>query len=151
MMPCRQHEAGPLVPRCTAIVGGIVGVAFSAVAVGWVVVANRDVALFPYAVDRNLFAAALMGLLMLAPVFWFLRFPGRIFLSGMIGWLILTATYSVMTTRYQDLDARLGTFHLFMLGVLAYALASTFVWVLHCMLTARQHPLPVRRRYVAPR
>ena len=151
MMPCQRDEARPLVPRCSAIVGGIVGLGLSAVAVTWVVVANRDVSLFPFAVDRNLAAAALMGLWMLGPVFWFLKYPVRIFISGMIAWLILTATYSVMTTRYQDLGARLGTFHLFMLGVLAYALAATFVWVLHCLLMARHQPLPVRRRYVAPR
>ena len=151
MMPCRKQEARPLVPNCCAIVGGIVGLGLSAVAVGWVVVANRDASLFPFAVYRNLSAAALMGLLMLVPVFWFLKFPGRIFTSGMIAWLILTVTYFVMTTRYQDLEARLGTFHLFMLGVLAYALAAAFVWVLHSILTASRHPLPARRRYVAPR
>ena len=117
----------------------------------WVLVANRDVALFPFAVDRNLSAAALMGLCMLAPVFVFLKYPTRIFTSGMVAWLILTGTYFIMTTRYQDLEARLGTFHLFMLGVLAYALAAAFVWVLTSILTASRHPLPARRRYVAPR
>ena len=92
-----------------------------------------------------------MGLCMLAPVFVFLKYPTRIFTSGIVAWLILTATYSIMTTRYRDLEARLGTFHLFMLGVLAYALAAAFVWVLHSILTASRHPLPARRRYVAPR
>ena len=151
MMPCQKQEARPLVPQCCAIVGGIVGLGLSAVAVAWVVVANRDASLFPFAVDRNLAAAALMGLWMLVPVFGFLKYPARIFTSGIIGWLILTGTYFIMTTRYQDLEARLGTFHLFMLGVLAYALAATFVWVLHSILMARHQPLPARRRYVAPR
>jgi uncharacterized membrane protein YvlD (DUF360 family) len=151
MMPCKHREELPLVSRSCAIVGGIVGLGLSAVAVTWVLVANRDVELFPFAVDRNVSAAALMGLCMLAPVFVFLKYPTRIFTSGMVAWLILTVTYFVMTTRYHDLEARLGTFHLFMLGVLAYALAAAFVWVLHSILTASRHPLPTRRRYVAPR
>ena len=93
MMPCKHREERPLVSRSCAIVGGIVGVGLSAVAVTWVLVANRDVSLFPFAVDRNLSAAALMGLCMLAPVFVFLKYPARIFTSGMIAWLILTGTY----------------------------------------------------------
>jgi hypothetical protein len=130
-----------------AVLGAAVGLALAAVAIAWLLVANRDLSLNRFAIDRNLAAAALMGLWMLVPVFAFLKNPPRIFFSGIIAWTILTAAYSLMSIRFNDLDSRLGIFHLFVLGALAYALAAAFVWVLHIALMARRQPLiPERRR-----
>jgi hypothetical protein len=130
-----------------ALLGIAVGMGLAAVAVAWLLVANRDLSVNRFAVDRNLAAAALMGMWMLVPVFAFLKHPPRIFFSGIIAWTVLTAAYSVMSFRFNDLDSRLGVFHLFVLGALAYALAAAFVWVLHIALMPRRQPLmPERRR-----
>jgi len=129
-----------------AVVGIIVGVGLAGVAIGWLLIANRDASFDRYAVNRNLAAAGLMALWMLVPVFAFLRRPPRIFLSGLIAWTILTAAYSVISARFTDLDSRLGVFHLFVMGALAYALAAVFIWILHILLMTRHQPLVAARR-----
>jgi hypothetical protein len=147
MMPRHADRPCPGRNLPCVIVGAIVGLGLAAVAVAWLLVANRELWLEQFAVDRNLSAAALMGVVMLVPVVAFVKYPLRIFLSGIVAWTVLTMTYSVMTTRFADLESRLSAFHLFVLGAVAYVLAAVFVWLLHMALLARQQPLtPIRHR-----
>ncbi len=146
MMPsCAEAKSGRGCIIPCAIVGAIVGLLLSGVAVAWLLVANRESWLDQFAVDRNLLAAGLMGLIMLVPVFRFVKQPFRILFSGLVAWSVLTLTYSIMEVRFEDLESRLSAFHLFMLGALAYALAAVFVWLLHMALMARQQPLIATR------
>jgi hypothetical protein len=147
MMPRHADRPCPGRNLPCVIVGAVVGLGLAGVAVTWLWVANRELWLEQFAVDRNLSAAALMGVVMLVPVLAFVKYPLRIFFSGIVAWTVLTMTYSVMTMRFADLESRLSSFHLFMLGAIAYVLAAVFVWLLHMALLARQQPLaPTRHR-----
>jgi hypothetical protein len=128
------------------ILGAAVGVCLSAVAVAWLLVANRVPSLGAFTLERNLIAGAFLGLLMFLPVVRFLRSPGRIFFSGIIAWLILALTYQVMEIRFERLNSRLGAFHLFMLGAVVFGLFAVLDWVACLFLGMRQHPVAVTRR-----
>ena len=129
--------------------GVILGVFLSGVAWAWLLVANRAPSLESFAAERNLAVALAFGLLMLVPVCRFLKSPGRIFLSGIVAWIILTASYSAMEARFPGLEARLGAFHLFMLGGAVFGLLAAFAWVMRLVLGVRQlrqQPAVVVRR-----
>ena len=132
--------------------GVMLGVCMSGVALAWLLVANRVPSLERFAAERNLAVASAFALLMLVPACRFLRFPGRIFLSGVIAWTILTAFYSIMETRFPGLGARLGAFHLFMLGGVIFGLLAVLAWLMRLVLGVRhmhlrqQPAVAVRRR-----
>jgi hypothetical protein len=132
--------------RPCMLLGVVVGVFLSGMAVAWVLVANRAPSLEHFAWERNLAAVIGAGLLLLVPVFRFLKSPGRIFLSGVIAWAILSLTYSVMGGSFPRLEERLGVFHLFMLGAVVVALLATIVWVTQMVLLARQQTVIAARR-----
>ena len=132
-------------------VGVASGASLSALFLIWLLLANRVPTLDRFSFARNLVAAALGGILLLIPVCRFLKSPSRIFLSGLITWTMLTLTYSTMTATFTELDQLLGTFHLFVLGTVAYGLLSTVVWVIHVSLNLRQAPAVASRRGSEPR
>ena len=126
--------------------GVTVGLAWSTVVVAWLLVANRDRSLQAFAQERNMVAAAILGVLMLLPILRFVKSPGRVFFSGLVGWGIVSATYGALATRFLNLSGRMGMFHLFVLGTLAFALEGVFVWIIRLGLLARHQPLVPSRR-----
>jgi len=80
--------------RNAAIRTGVyVGVCLTLVVTAWLVIANH--APFPgtLATERLIAAAAILGLLAAVPVFRFLRFPGHLLASSLLGWLIFSLSY----------------------------------------------------------
>ena len=88
MMPRHADRPCPGRNLPCVIVGAVVGLGLAGVAVAWLLVANRELWLEQFAVDRNLSAAALMGVVMLVPVLAFVKYPLRIFFSGIVAWTV---------------------------------------------------------------
>jgi predicted membrane channel-forming protein YqfA (hemolysin III family) len=128
------------------ILGLIAGASLAAVAVAWLLIANRARSLVRFTLQRDVAAGALIGLFMLLLVLRFLKSPGRIFFSGVVAWSILALTYDVMEIPFQRLNSRLGAFHLFVLGAVVFGFLAVFDWVVLMLLAARHCPARVTRR-----
>lgn len=140
-MPLPAHLSGNwfLRPfRSSAWRTGIsVGVCLSFVLIAWLFLANRVPALDRFAWERNLVAVAAAGLFAVLPVMRFVRSPGRLFLSGLVGWTILSFVYRVSGIYFSALAARMGAFHLFMLGSVLYSFAAVLAWIGSALLGVR--------------
>ncbi len=126
--------------------GAFIGVCLSAVLSAWLIVANHVPRSAEFAGIRNTVAAALAALLMLIPVGRFLRSPGRLFAAGLTGWAVLTGTYWLMGFSFERLHSRMGSFHVLMLGAVAYGFFAVISWVTTLVLASRHQPLAVTRR-----
>jgi len=123
-----------------------VGTYLCVLSLAWLLLANRVPFLDRFAFARNLAAVALAGVLLLIPICRFLKSPGQLFLSGLIAWTMLTLGYGAMATQFPALDQRMGAFHLFVLGVIAYGLLATVVWVAQLVTHLCLQPAPATRR-----
>src|SRR5580698_3792683 len=92
--------------------GVSVGASLCVLSLAWLLVANCVPSTDRFVQARNLAAAAVAGVLLLVPVFRFLRSPSRLFLSGLIAWTMLTLAYGAIESRLPSLQDRMGTFHL---------------------------------------
>jgi hypothetical protein len=127
--------------------GLIAGAALSAVAIAWLLIANRVPALDRLAMLRNLAAGALVIGIMLVPVWRFRGCPAHVLTCGLTSWSILTLVYAILQIPFPLLGIRMGTFHFFMLGAVLLGLASVLLWVIHLVSTLRHEPVvPARRR-----
>lgn len=141
--------------RNTALRTGVLtGIYLSCIFFSWVWVANRVPRLAPFAGTRNLVAGGIAILLMAIPVLRFRRHPGRMFVSGVTAWTVLTITYLAMEMHFSLLESRMGAFHLFVLGAFSYGLVAAFEWVVlictevrhrHVAQTVRESILTSRR------
>src|SRR5438046_5315123 len=103
--------------RNAAIRTGVyVGVCLTLVFTAWLVIANHAPFLERFALERNIAAAARLGFLAAIPLFRFLRFPGHLLASSIIGWLIFSVSYRVLCLIFHGLGNRLSTFQVFMMG-----------------------------------
>jgi hypothetical protein len=137
--------------RNTALRTGVLtGIYLSCIFFSWLWVANRVPQLEPFAAARNLSAGAIAILLMAIPVLRFRRHPGRIFVSGLTAWTLLTITYLATEMRFSLLGSRLGAFHLFVLGTISYGLVAAFQWVFLMCAEARQRHLAQTARASLP-
>jgi hypothetical protein len=121
------------------LLGSAVGICLAATAVAWMFVAYREPVIERFAADRNLAAALALGALMLVPLLSFLKSPARIFLSGIIAWMILVIAYASMGRTFPQLDERLGAFHLFMMGAVVFGVMASVAWVAHIIVLTRHH------------
>src|SRR5262249_2265502 len=117
--------------------GIYIGVLLSAIFVAWLFVANRMPALEPFALERNLGAAALLVVFALIPVLRFLRSPRGLLLSGLVCWAIFSFVYRILCLFFTALDDWHSTTHIFMLGFVVYLFAATFSWVVRMILRVR--------------
>jgi hypothetical protein len=117
--------------------GVYVGVCLSAVFWAWVIVANRVPALERFALLRNLSAVAVLCILALIPVLRFWRLPGHLLASSLIGWLILSVSYRLLSIYFVGLEGRYGAVQVFMLGAVAYMLVVTLSWIVAMIRRAR--------------
>jgi len=126
--------------RIGLLVGGGLSLAFS----GWIYFANRISVFDRVSIERNLAAAAIMGVLAFIPVLGFFREPGNLLISSLISWSILTATYWTLSMFFSALRDWYSTFEVFMLGAVLYLIASTVSWIGRCIWKARsahfEHP-----------
>jgi len=91
--------------RNAAIRTGVyVGVCLTLVFTAWLVIANHAPFLERFATERLIAAAAILGLLAAVPVFRFLRFPGHLLASSLLGWLIFSLSYRALCLIYRGLS-----------------------------------------------
>jgi len=118
--------------------GVLLGICFSGVGLGWLVLANRVPHLDQFASERNLALAVVFALLGLVPACRFMKSPGRSFLSGITAWSIVTAMYFLAEVVFPRLATRLSAFHLFALGCVVFGFLAAFAWVMNLAIALRQ-------------
>ena len=118
--------------------GVYAGVGLSVVLVAWVFVANRAPALERFALERNLGAAAALGLFAMVPVLRFLRLPGPLLASGLVAWSILAVTYQLLCVVFWGLAERYSAVQVFTLGAVLYMIAATLSWIGTCIWRVRE-------------
>jgi len=118
--------------------GVLTGVYLGCILFSWVWIANRIPRLEAWAGMRNQFFFGALLVLMSIPVLRFRAEPGKLFVSGVIAWTLLTFTYAAMLMRFSLLESRMGVFHFFLVGTVFYSFIASFEWVLLMFLTARQ-------------
>ena len=118
--------------------GVYAGVGLSVVLVAWVFVANRAPALERFALERNIGAAAALGLFAMVPVLRFLRLPGPLLASGLVAWSILALTYELLCVVFWGLAERYSAVHIFALGAVLYMLVATVSWIGTCIWRVRE-------------
>jgi len=125
--------------RNAAIRTGVyAGVCLTLVFAVWLIIANHVPFLERFALERNIAAAAVLCFLAAVPILRFLRAPGYLLASGLIGWLIFTLSYRGLCLVFHRLSGRLSTFHVFMLGAVVYMIVTTLSWVGSLIWRARQ-------------
>jgi hypothetical protein len=110
-------------------VGFYTGVWLSLVFVAWVLIANRVEFLDPLAQQRNAIATLLLAVIAAMPVMRFLRAPAELLISGLLAWSVLTLAYRILSLEFALLQDYYSTFHVFVLGAVAYLLFATVSWI----------------------
>src|SRR5260221_2019696 len=89
-MLIRPHLPGyrwfDFLPNAAIRTGVYVGVCLTLVFTAWLVIANHTPFLDRFAMERNIAAAAILCFLAAVPVFRFLRLPGHLMASRLLGW-----------------------------------------------------------------
>jgi hypothetical protein len=118
--------------------GVYVGVCLTLVFSAWLVIANHAPFLERFALERNIAAAAILAFLAAIPVFRFLRLPGHLLASSLIGWFIFSMSYRVLCLIFGGLSARRSTVQVFVLGAVVYMILTTLCWIVSVILRARE-------------
>jgi len=105
------------------------GVWLSVILIAWVVIANRVPFLEPLAQQRNVIATLLLAFVAAMPVLRFLRSPAELLVSGLLAWSVLTLSYRILSLKFSLLQYYYSTFHIFVLGAVAYLLFATLSWI----------------------
>lgn len=105
------------------------GVGLSITFSAWVLVANRMPLLEPFARGRNLIAVAALCFFASLPTLRFLRSPGDMLVSGLVGWTMLSLTYQILGMVFVLLEERYSAFHVFVLGAVIYLICVTLSWI----------------------
>jgi uncharacterized membrane protein YvlD (DUF360 family) len=113
------------------------GVGMSLILIAWLTVANRAPSLESFALERNLAAAVALGLFAAIPVLRFLRLPGPLLASGLVGLSIISLTYRLLCVYFSELANRYSAVHLFTLGAVVYMILATLSWIGTCIWRAR--------------
>jgi hypothetical protein len=118
--------------------GVYVGVSLTLVFSAWLVIANHAPFLGRFALERNIAAAVVLCFLAAVPVLRFLRWPGHLLASSLLGWLIFSLSYRGLCGIFHGLSNRLSTFHVFMLGAVVYMILTTLSWIVSVIWRARE-------------
>jgi hypothetical protein len=105
------------------------GIWLSLVFVAWVMVANRVPFLEPLAQQRNVIATLLLAAIAALPVLRFLASSAELLVSGLLAWSVLTLTYRILSLKFTLLQSYYSSFHVFVLGAVAYLLFATLSWI----------------------
>src|SRR5205809_4998422 len=82
--------------NATIRTGVYVGVCLTLVFSAWLVIANRAPFLERFALERNIVCRLLLEKKTAVPIFRFLRLPGNLLASSLIGWLIFILSYRLL-------------------------------------------------------
>jgi hypothetical protein len=141
-MLVRPHLPGyrwfHFLPNAAIRTGVYVGVSLTLVFGAWLVIANHAPFLNRFAMERNIAAAAILCFLAAIPVFRFLRWPGHLLASGLLGWLIFSISYRVLCMIFHALSNWRGTAQVFVLGALVYMILATLGWIVGVIWRARE-------------
>jgi hypothetical protein len=118
--------------------GAGAGVGLAATFITWVYVANRIPSLERVALERNVIAAAVLALFFLIPVVRFMWQPGRLLVSSLLAWGILTLAYRALSMHFLGLTGRYGAMQVFILGAIVYMILATLSWIGTCIWRARE-------------
>lgn len=113
--------------------GVYAGAALAAGFAVWLYVANRVPSLESVALQRNLVAAAVLGLLAAIPVLRFLREPGSLLVSGLIAWGGLSIAYRGLCIHFTTLADRSTAMQVFISGAVVYMILATLSWIGTCL------------------
>ncbi len=129
-------------------VGVLTGMYLSAVMVCAVLVANRAPFLEHFAYFRNVLALGAFAMVALVPIFYFLRHPMQLFISGVTACLLFSLAYSATGVFFNHLFTRLNKtpFHAFMLGAIVYGFIAVVSWVASMVTVLRRQPIAASRR-----
>jgi len=135
------------IANLTVRIGVLTGVYLSTVMVIAVIAANRVHFLDDFADIRNWTARIAFSLVMLTPLCSFYRSPLRMIASSALGWALFTLAYAALGIPFERLHLRFFTpFHLFMLGMCIYGIATVLAWLAGLAGLAREShsaPAPV--------
>jgi hypothetical protein len=106
-----------------------VGVCLSLTLTIGLILANRVPFLERFALERDLATAGLLGFLGLVPIFRFLRHPGSLLVSSIIGWLLLALSYRLLCIFFLRLPERFSPLNFFMYGAVIYLIIATLSWI----------------------
>jgi hypothetical protein len=109
--------------------GVYTGVCLSLVFTAWLVIANQVPFLEHFALERNIAAEAVFGFLAAVPILRFLRWPGNLLASSLIGWMIFSLWYRVLCLFYHALSDKRSAFQVLVVGTLAYLIFTTLSWI----------------------
>ncbi len=109
--------------------GVYAGVSLSVIFTTWLVIANRVPFLEPVALERNIIAAALLGLLACVPLIRFYRSSSDLLVSGLLAWGLLSVTYAILCLKFVLLEEHYSAFHIFVLGAICYLVFATISWI----------------------
>jgi uncharacterized membrane protein YvlD (DUF360 family) len=133
------HELAHVVHNVGVRLGIYTGVTLSIGFVVWLYLANRVPTLEPFAMQRNMIAATVLGVIAALPVLRFLRAPGNLLVSSLIAWGIFTLVYRALCVIFAALSDRYSTPQIFTLGAVVYMVLATLSWVGTCIWRVR-HP-----------
>lgn len=152
-MPLRGHRVGSRwfegLPSSAFLTGLYTGLFASVVLLAWLFVANRVPSLERFAPERNAVAASVLLAAALVPVLRFLRHPGRLLLSGLTAMAVFSFSYRLMCLYFVSLSKRMGAFHVFMIGAIAYGIVATLVWIGGLLWSVRSHHAPPPRQHLS--
>ena len=120
---------------CGLYLSGVMAVALLA--------ANRLPALEPFADLRNWICRGVFVIFALVPMGTFFRTPWKLFLSGSMGWLVFSLSYSVAGLFFDNLHSRLNisTLHMLFMGAGSYAVVAVAIWVAESAKQAIEHTI----------
>jgi hypothetical protein len=134
--------------------GVITGILLSFVMFGWLFAANRTPSLDHVAFFRNWICLGAFGVVMAIPMLRFVRSPGRIFTSGLTGWVLLCVAYASANMYFQNLENRLSKspFKVLVMGAVVYGVAGVIAWIMTTIVTMMRHNVapPVPRAVEVP-
>jgi hypothetical protein len=125
------HDSGVRIGACA-------GVGLSISLITWIYVANRVPALEHVALQRNVIGAAVLTLFFLVPVVRFMWQPGRLLISSIIAWSILTFAYRALCMNFHALEHRYSAVQIFTLGVFVCMILATLSWIGTCIWRVRE-------------
>ncbi len=141
-MSVRPHLPGyrwfHVFPNAAIRTGVYVGVCLTLVFITWLVIANHAPLLERFALERNIAAVAILCFLASVPIFRFLRLPGHLLASGLLGWVIFSLSYRALCMVFGRLSDWHSTFQVFMLGAVAYMIVTTVCWIVATIWRARE-------------
>ena len=115
--------------NATIRLGIYIALSLALVFAAGLIVANRMSFLDPFALERNVAAAAAIVFVAAIPVLRFRRSPRSLLLSGVICWTIFSFIYRILCLFFSALGDWHSASQVFSVGIVLYLIASTLSWL----------------------